>query len=319
MARQPLAAPAGDPLELREFLEYLRRERQYSENTAVAYREDIRDFLRFLGNSDIEYNLVTVPILRTYMLDLTVRGYRKSSIKRSMSGLTQYYDWLTGRGYAKSNPFRLVSKPKADQRLPDFLSFSEMDQLLYLNGQRTDELAVRDQAILELLFASGLRVSELCSLTLQNLNLKARAVRVFGKGKKERLVPFTLECQRCLDAYLRELRPVLLYRNKTGEKPSAFFLNNSGRALTPRGVQYILGAIEKKIGAYYKLHPHKLRHTFATTLLNKGADFRTIQELMGHTSIGTTQIYTHVSYANMKQTYDQVFPRAKRKPGSDDE
>lgn len=187
-----------DTKEIKDFLSYILDERKYSSNTALAYHEDIKDFVRFITKSDIEYNLVNVPLIRTYMLDLTVRGYKKSSIRRIMSSLTQYYTWLVVHGYAKQNPFLLVSKPKLDQRLPDFLSFTEVEQLLYLNSKRQDDLVDRDQAMLELLFSSGLRVSELCSLTLQNLNLKGRIVRILGKGKKERIVPLQLNVKKLL-------------------------------------------------------------------------------------------------------------------------
>lgn len=313
MARKKEEIKTDRVEELELFLNYLLLERKYSMNTVTAYKHDINSFIDFLKTNGLKLQDVDTPLIRTYMLDLTVKNYQKTSIRRIMSGLSQFYSYMTLHGYVNKNPFELVNKPKASRKLPDFLGTNEIDQLLALNMERKDPLATRDQAILELLFASGLRVSELCGLTLQTLNIRGRTVRVIGKGNKERIVPFTNRCQRAIEIYLNETRPLQVLKNKSGKIDNSLFLNAKGTKLTPRGVQYILSEIEKKIGAYFKLHPHKLRHTFATTLLNKGANLRTIQELMGHESIGTTQIYTHVTYSNMKQTYDNAFPRAKRK------
>lgn len=301
-----------DLKELRDFIDYLLYERKYSNLTAKAYYEDVNIFFNFLKQSKIQYYEVTVPLVRTFMLDLTMKNYKKTSIRRITSGLTQFYNFLVTHNYADKNPFELILKPKITCKLPDFLKDNEIDELLKTNAKRNDFYAIRDQAIIELFYSSGLRVSELCNLTLQNIDLKQRFVRVFGKGKKERIVPFTISCQKVLNDYLNTTRYEII--TKTNSSNNYLFLNKNGNKLTPRGIEYILNNIEKKTGEFYKLHPHKLRHTFATTLLNEGADLRTIQELMGHSSIGTTQIYTHVSYAYMKKTYDNSFPRAKMKP-----
>lgn len=205
----------------------------------------------------------------------------------------------------------MISSPKGEKKLPDFLTTNEIDLLLDENKKRTDELADRDQAILELLYASGLRASELINLTLQDINMRERIIRVFGKGSKERIVPFSKTARCAIEQYMQESRPKLLTNNPKGE--NHIFLNSHGEKLTYRGLEYILSEVEKKTGIYLKLHPHKLRHSFATHLLNEGADLRTIQELLGHESIGTTQIYTHVTYSEMKNTYDKSFPRARKR------
>ena len=295
-----------------DFVEYLLKERRYSFFTAKNYHDDVEDFVNYLSSNKLKYMDASVPMVRAYMLELTLRGQKKVTIRRKMSSLTQFYDFLLSREKAFKNPFELVFKPKVDKRLPDFLSPVEVKELFEANRQRNDELVFRDQAMLELLYSSGLRVSELANLTLQNVNLKQRYVRILGKGKKERIVPFTNQCQESIEKYINETRQILLLRNKNNEITNKLFLNNQGQDLTTRGVEYILSSIEKKTGVFLKLHPHKLRHTFATTLLNNGADLRTIQELMGHSSVGTTQIYTHVTYNNMKKTYDNIFPRAKK-------
>jgi len=308
-----------DLKEVVDFIEYILDERRYSFLTAKNYYEDIIDFLDYLKANKLQYIDASVSIIRTYMLDLTVKGQKKVTIRRKMSGLSQFYTFLVIKNKVLQNPFELVSKPKVDRRLPDFLSKDEISQLFEANKNRKDELMSRDQAILELLFSSGLRVSELVNLTLQNINVKQRVVRIFGKGKKERLVPFTKECQECIEDYQTKVRSILVIRSKKNEITNRLFLNSQGNPLTARGVEYILSSIEKKTGVFLKLHPHKLRHTFATTLLNNGADLRTIQELMGHSSVGTTQIYTHVTYSNMKKTYDNIFPRAKRQDKKEEE
>lgn len=304
--------------ELVDFTAYLIKERRYSFFTAKCYHDDIIDFFKFLKKNKLEYYDVNMAAIRTYMLDLTIRGKKKVTIRRKMSSLNQFYIYLVMQEKMMTNPFELVFKPKVERHLPDFLTSNEVRELFDANMNRHDELVYRDQAILELFYSSGLRVSELVNLTLQNLNMKLRCVRIFGKGKKERLVPFTVECRSSIEKYLEETRPALVSRNKN-EPTNNLFLNDRGEVLTTRGIEYILCAIEKKTGIYLKLHPHKLRHTFATTLLNSGADLRTIQELMGHASVGTTQIYTHVTYNNMKKTYDTIFPRAKRKDEEEDD
>ena len=303
--------------ELEMFLNYLINERKFSSYTAKAYEEDISYFLGFLKTINKDINGVDVELIRGYLFELSTDGLTKSSIKRNLASLKHFYKFLYLKNIVDDDPFELVSSPKTDKKLPDFLTSKEIDLLFSENRKRTDPYMLRDQAILELLYASGLRVSELSNLTLQSVNLRDRVVRVFGKGKKERIVPFTKSTRETLSDYLLNCRNDLLSHSKSREVSNAFFLSSKGEKLTPRGIEYILSDIEKKTGCYMKLHPHKLRHSFATNLLSNGADLRTIQELMGHESIGTTQIYTHVTFNEMKSTYDKAFPRAKR--GEDDE
>lgn len=296
--------------EFRSFLDYLSKERHYSINTVNSYRHDIAAFINFLNDNSIDYREVTVDIVRSYILELTVTSHSKATIKRKLSSLKHYYRFLFIRKYIENDVFELVSSPKAEKKLPDFLTTNEIDFLFDENKKRTDELAIRDQAILELLYASGLRASELINLTLQSVDMKNRIIRVFGKGSKERMVPFSKTARAAMTEYLDNCRPKLV---EITSGVNAFFVNSNGGKLTYRGLEYILSEIEKKTGVYLKLHPHMLRHSFATHLLNEGADLRTIQELLGHESIGTTQIYTHITYNEMKSTYDRSFPRARKK------
>ena len=299
--------------EVEDFLTYLEKERRFSLHTVESYKEDVSFFVGFLSDNKKSVNEVDVVLIRGYLLELTNSGLSKSTIKRNIAALKHFYKFLFLRNYISNEPFELITSPKQEEKLPDFLSDDEIVQLLEANRRRTDELSSRDQAILELMFASGLRASEVVNLTLQSLYLRERIIRVFGKGKKERIVPFTNSCRECLEEYLNVTRRKLLDKNVNRSKENHVFLNSRGEKLTNRGLEYIMEEIEKKTGCYMKLHPHKLRHSFATSLLSKGADLRTIQEFMGHESIGTTQVYTHVTYSEMKSVYDKAFPRAKKK------
>ena len=214
-------------------------------------------------------------------------------------------------GYLKDNPFIFVDAPKTETKYPHALYKEQIQEIFKRNEERTDALKNRDQAILYLLYYSGMRAAELVGLDVQSVSIKERVVRVLGKGNKERIIPFTGECQKVVKAYIDKERKDLLKKSK--ELTPALFLNANGERLTTRGLEYILDSIEEKTGLYVGLHPHVLRHSFATHLLENGADLRVIQELLGHESINATQVYTHVTEKAMKETYQNVFPRAKKK------
>ncbi len=304
--------------ELKEFISYLQLQRNFSNLTCKSYMEDVSFFLGFIKVNGIRYTEVTPAIIRGYLLDLSTKGLSKPTIKQNLASLKHFYKFLFSQGYIKNDPFEYINSPKLDERLPDFLTEKEIKQLFEANMARTDNLKYRDQAILELLYASGLRASEIISLKYQNIDMKNRVIRVVGKGNKQRIVPFSVSAKSAINNYLEQTRNNLLAKNKTNAINTYLFLNNNGKPLTSRGLEYILKEIEKKSNCYMKLHPHKLRHSFATTMLANGADLRVIQELMGHESIGTTQIYTHVSYTQMKQVYNNCFPRAKIKKDEDE-
>ena len=289
--------------EVEDFLTYLEKERRFSLHTVESYKEDVSFFVGFLSDNKKSVNEVDVALIRGYLLELTNSGLSKSTIKRNIAALKHFYKFLFLRNYISNEPFELITSPKQEEKLPDFLSDDEIVQLLEANRRRTDELSSRDQAILELMFASGLRASEVVNLTLQSLYLRERIIRVFGKGKKERIVPFTNSCRECLEEYLNVTRRKLLDKNVNRSKENHVFLNSRGEKLTNRGLEYIMEEIEKKTGCYMKLHPHKLRHSFATSLLSKGADLRTIQELLGHSDVVTTRIYTHTANNKLKEDY----------------
>lgn len=297
----------GNSKELSEFQDYLLNVRRYSSNTVSSYSFDICDFTKFIRGLGKIFKDIKVDDVKSWILDLTERQIGKRSIKRKMSSLKSFYAWMYLQKKVDSDPFEYVHSPKATHALPDFFSEKEIDSLLAANEKRTDKLKDRDQALLMLMFASGLRASEVVNLTFNQVDFDNRIMKVSGKGNKDRLVPFTTSAKEAMLNYINGLRKDLLK-----EDTKYIFLNSKGNKMTVRGLEYILDEIEAKTGLYGKIHPHMLRHSFATKMLNRGADLRTIQELLGHSSIETTSIYTHVAYENMKETYEKTFPRAKK-------
>ncbi len=303
----------GNSKELSEFQDYLLNVRRYSSNTVSSYSFDICDFTKFIRGLGKIFKDIKVDDVKSWILDLTERQIGKRSIKRKMSSLKSFYAWMYLQKKVDSDPFEYVHSPKATHALPDFFPEKEIDALLTANEKRTDKLKDRDQALLMLMFASGLRASEVVNLTFNQVDFDNRIMKVSGKGNKDRLVPFTNSAKESMLNYINGLRKDLLK-----EDTKYIFLNSQGNKMTVRGLEYILDEIEAKTGLYGKIHPHMLRHSFATKMLNRGADLRTIQELLGHSSIETTSIYTHVAYENMKETYEKTFPRAKKEDSNPD-
>ena len=293
------------------FLQHLRSERHFSEQTIISYSRDLDLFFKFLLQEGTLMDEVDQITIRNFLTEELSRGVSKRSCKRRLCSLKHFYHYLVNEKVVKDNPFMFVITPKTDKKYPHALYKEQVQTIFKENSKRTDELASRDQAILELLYYSGIRAAELVGLDVQDVDLKKRVIRVLGKGNKERLVPFTTDCQKCLIDYANNLRLKLL--KKSQSFTAAFFLNNRGERLTTRGLEYILDAIEMKTGTFMGLHPHLLRHSFATHLLENGADLRVIQELMGHDSINATQVYTHVTVEAMQKEYKDAHPRAHKK------
>ncbi|OPZ34857.1 MAG: Tyrosine recombinase XerC [Tenericutes bacterium ADurb.BinA155] len=297
-----------------EYCDFLRYERQYTPRTVDSYRRDIDKFFRYINGEGVLFDKVDKDIVRNFLTVEITDDISHRSCQRRMSALRGFYDFMKTKGYVASNPFRFVSSPKSEIKYPKALYLEEITSLFTANSQRTDELMPRDQAILELLYASGMRASELCSLTSRQVDYNNRMIRVFGKGRKERLVPFSQTAEKAMLVYYKGLRNTLLAKSKADLKSDKYFLSSQGKSLSVRGLEYILKQVEEKTGHHVGLHPHELRHTFATHLLEGGADLRLIQELLGHESINTTQVYTHISSEAMKNQYEMYFPRAKKKP-----
>ena len=294
-----------------EFLDHLLNVRNYSPKTVASYQEDIDLFCEFIFKEGTLMEEVDVITIRNFLTDELNRGVSKRSCKRRISSLKHFYKYMVNVGYIKDNPFLLISAPKTETKYPHALYKEQIMEMFKRNAERTDNLKNRDQAILYLLYYSGMRAAELVSLDVQSISLKERVVRVLGKGNKERIIPFTAECQKVIKDYIDHERKELLMKSK--DMTPALFLNAKGERMTTRGLEYILDVIEEKTGLFVGLHPHILRHSFATHLLENGADLRVIQELLGHENINATQVYTHVTEEAMKETYQNVFPRAKKK------
>ncbi len=304
-----------------DFLLYLKYNLNYSDNTIKSYKQDIDLFYSFLETKNNNLLNINLDIIRDFIANRltheTYRGNKESyrTIKRRLSSLRKFYNYLLNKEFINSNPFLLIKTPKNHNKLPEVLYQKQVEDLLNKNKTRIDFLKDRDQALLELMYSSGLRCSEVVNLKLQNIDIKSRFMRVLGKGNKERLVPFSNDAAFYINEYINTLRSKLLLNSKNNDSSEYLFLNSKGNKLTSRGLEYIMKEISKKNGLDlgFDFHPHVLRHSFATRLLENGADLRIIQELLGHSSINTTQIYTHVSKENVKKAYDEYFPEKLKK------
>ncbi|MBU8967902.1 tyrosine recombinase XerC [Bacillus altitudinis] len=291
------------------FIEYLQIEKNYSPLTISGYTEAIEEFVRFMNIQGIDgFEEVSYQDTRIYLTEAYEKGLTRRTISKKVSALRSFYKFLLREQLVKENPFLLVSLPKQDKRIPSFLYEEELKELFTVSDVNTP-LGQRNQAILELLYATGMRVSELCSLKESDLDLSMDTVLVHGKGSKQRYVPFGSYAHEALSTYLEDGRQKLKVKGKD-RADSHVFLNQRGAPLTDRGVRFILTELMKKASGTLHIHPHMLRHTFATHLLNEGADLRSVQELLGHSNLSSTQVYTHVSKDSLRKTYMSHHPRA---------
>ena len=298
--------------EIELFIEHLTFDLNYSKETIKSYKNDIESFYKFIFSQGVDIDDVDPQIIRNYLSTEMEKGITKTTCCRRISCLRHFFDFLLDKELIHENCFLFISAPKKEIRYPEVLYLEQIETLFNRNRMRQDSLALRDQSIIELLYASGVRVSELVNIKLSDLDVRNRTIRILGKGRKERIVMFSKSCQKTIMDYLKNSREELLRRNKSDFSLDFLFLNQYGRKLSTRGVEYILDDIQNKTGCHYGLHPHLLRHTFATHLLEGGADLRVIQELLGHESLNTTQIYTHVTEEAMKAQFNLTHPRAKK-------
>lgn len=300
--------------DLEPYLHHLRAVRNLSPHTLRAARADLEDFLGFArdaaGERAVDVTLAGVEraVARGYVAALSRRGLKPRTIARRLSSLRGFYRWLQREGRREDSPLDGVANPRQGRPLPETLSVDAVLELLDSPpGDRPDGL--RDRAIMELLYAAGLRVAELVGLDVIDLDLPGRVVRVTGKGRKTRVVPVHARCVRAIEAYL-PARGEFLGRGGYTEDHGALFLNQRGGRLTDRSVRRVLDKAVERAASARGVHPHLMRHSFATHLLDGGVDLRFIQELLGHASVATTQIYTHVSVEHLTRVYDAAHPRA---------
>jgi integrase/recombinase XerC len=290
------------------FLAYLKNERNVSPHTERSYLSDLERFSDFLGDKEVaEINHQT---LRQFIAHLMKTEVKKSSIARKLSAIRSFFKYLNREGILASNPARLMATPRRDKRLPAVLTADDAQRLVEAPSAVPPDTSnaisrFRDQAILETLYSTGVRASELIGMNRDDIDRHDRLVRIRGKGRKERVVPIGQKALDAIDTYLNK-------RRKSTEH-AAVFTGPSGKRLTARTVQRILENYKKKIGLPQKASPHTLRHSFATHLLESGADLRAIQELLGHASLSTTQRYTHLNLDSLMETYDKAHPRARKK------
>jgi site-specific recombinase XerD len=326
--RQRSAPPAADagagvrlPSDAAEALDSFLaalRGRNASAGTIEEYRRNAGEFLAFLAGRGVDWRAPDRATVRAYLAVLTDRGLAPSTVAGRLAAIRSLYRHALRRGRIERDPLAGVRAPRRPARLPRVLSVDEAERLVTAPGTavtRDEALARRDAAMLELLYATGMRISELAGLTLDRVDLAGGRLRVIGKGRKERQLLFGAPAGRALRHYLEVARPVLAARSGTGS--AAVFLNASGGPLTARGARLVIERWVTAVGAPARTSPHTLRHTFATHLLEGGADLRVVQELLGHANLQTTQVYTHLSDAALRTAYRQAHPRAGRggRPG----
>lgn len=293
--------------EMDDFFHYLQVERGLSANTLMAYKRDLKKYAQYLGEAvqKKSWNAVIRNDILGFLYSLKDDGKSASTIARSISSIRLFHQYLIREKLVDRDASLHIETPKKERRLPSILSLREVDGLLNIHPDTL--LSNRNKAMLELLYATGLRVSELITLNVSDLHLTMGFVRCFGKGSKERIVPLGNAAEKALEEYLQFAREALTKRNQDENR---LFVNQHGRPLSRQGFWKILKGIATDAGIKKKITPHTLRHSFATHLLENGADLRSVQEMLGHSDISTTQIYTHVTKARLKDIYKTFHPRA---------
>jgi len=282
---------------IKEFIHYIEYQRNYSSHTVYAYRSDLEQFLSFANHS---FESIDRETIRKYLFFLKEKNYHPRSISRKIACLKAFFGFLVRRGYIKTNPTLLILSPKVPERLPSFLTVEEVEKILEAASDKS-QMGLRDRAIMELLYSSGIRVGELVSLRMEDVNIPDETIKVKGKGSKERVVPIGSCALNCLFEYF----------GKRGLRGGYVFLNRKNRRLTTRSVERIIKKYAKIAGINKKITPHVFRHSFATHMLDRGADLRTVQEMLGHSDIATTQIYTHITIQRLKEFYEKHRPEYK--------
>lgn len=289
-----------------KYLEYLKVERKYSNKTILSYKDDLIEYNEFLGNNFTNILNIDMNIVNNYMKYLYDRKITKSSISRKLSSIRGLYNYLVKEDIIKENHFNKIQNPKRELYLPKFLKDEELDKIFSVcnSNNPTEE---RDTLIIELLYATGVRVSELVNIKIKDINREEKLIKVLGKGNKERMVIYNNHTKKALDTYLKD------GYNYFNKKSSEYLiLNKNGNKLSERYIREIINKKVSQASLDIKISPHTLRHTFATDILENGADLMTVKELLGHESLNTTSIYTHITNEQIKKTYNLAHPRAKK-------
>ncbi len=297
--------------ELQRYLQFTKVEKGLSEHSIEAYKNDLTRYLKFLAQDLRIKDLagVTLKHIEDYLEELSAMDLSTSSIARNVSSIRSFHEFAVVENITKANPAELVDLPKKAEKLPEVLNPNEIDQILEIPDRTTDQ-GIRNAAIMETLYATGMRVSELTGLELDNLFFEIGFIRVVGKGKKERLVPVGEKAQEALEHYIEYIRPQYLKDENPQKAKNRVFLNNRGGPLSRMSIWNIVNDAAERAGITKNVYPHIFRHSFATHLLEGGADLRAVQEMLGHSSIITTEIYTHVDRSLLHQVHKEFHPRA---------
>lgn len=296
--------------QLKDYKAYLKEKKNFSDNTINAYLKDVNDLIGYFlkNHKNTDFIFLDYQLLRRYIVFMKQREYSTSTIARKISSFRVFFKYLIQEGLANSNPAEYVQISKIKKHLPEFLFYEEILQLID-SFKENKPVIKRDKAIIELLYGTGMRVAELTNIDLDDVKQDDDTIRIMGKGSKERIVPFSKPVKTAIYEYLqfREQVPRFKYRDSVTDK--SLFINCSGKRLTSRSIRRIINKYMLLAGMNKKISPHVLRHTFATHLLNGGADLRSVQELLGHESLSTTQIYTHITKDKLIKTYKSAIPR----------
>lgn len=282
-----------------EYRNYLTSVRKYPDNTVNSYLSDITIFKEYLSSLKINYLKVDKDIIREYLKVLGNSNYKSSSINRILSSLKNYYEYLEYKHLIEYNPLKDLNRPKKEKRLPNFINNNDYEKIIKKSLERTDFIGRRNTLLLELLYSSGIRISEALNIKIKDINMGDKSIRILGKGSKMRIVYFGEYAKEYLEEYLKVRNSSLEY----------LFLNKNNTLLTRRGAEYIISNLVKTSLLKKKVTPHTFRHSYATEMLNNGADIRSVQELLGHSSLSTTGIYTHVTNEVVRREYLKAFKR----------
>ena len=291
------------------FLEYIEKQKMYSLNTKKNYEIDISEFMNYLKDKEINYTDVNYEFIKEYLVYMYNKKYKRNTIARKLSSLRSFYKYLFNNNIIKTNPFKYVKTPKKEKMLPKYLSVVDLETIFNVPDLNFN-LGQRDRLILEILYATGIRVGELVEIIVSDIDFFNKEIKVNGKGSKQRIVEFGDYCFEYINLFLNDGREKILKKhNKTS---SYLIINDHGDKITTRGVELLIDKIIKKAALKRKVTPHMLRHTFATHLLNEGCDILTVKELLGHESLESTQIYTHVSNEHLRKVYLNCHPNNKK-------
>ena len=293
--------------ELEKYIEYIKYELNYSDFTIKGYSDEVSKFFLYTKENNLDYKKLNNDDIRNYLKYLDNLKYSKSSISRNLSALRTYYKYLLGEHIVDNNPFKIISNPKKDKKLPNFLNYEEIEKI-FESFEDNTPLNLRNRCIVELLYDTGVRVSELVNIKISDIDFNEKTINISGKGRKERIVYFGDYLYEVLNEYIKKGRNILLDNRSC----DYLILNSRGNKITTRGIQQIIDKVVSDASLKHKISPHVLRHTFATHMLNGGSDIKTIQQLLGHESLSTTGIYTHITNEVLRSEYLKNHPRSKK-------